>query len=402
MSLALSNPAWSSTDFSKYKELILQNNPNDLIHYNPSQNEYQPLRLSNDRLKEVLEVDNLALAQNKIFKVVEFKVLSEFTDEAPTLLSDEALPLTDLDARNVLFHLMRARAFYKKLDPQNAALDQPAIVRVRTNRKYNAEAHAGTQVAYNLSAHIPKHFGNLWEQEIWFGAQKDSFNITKKKVLLAILGSLSYIWAGPGALATIPTTLFSGYKGGVDMAKQPSEIYHEAFHWATNTEDLLPAGRYSHPLSENLANYFGSSIEGKPEFRGLKSFSDRRLTVSYRELKDVKRSRISLVYDYTSFVPTFLWAFRLQKILSADETDQLAWKITQAATHLSFPSDVPGMIRAALAGHPNTPAIEALLERYECSFHNLNERFKIYYEDINGLKLPDRPRRCGTEEDKKI
>ena len=70
-------------------------------------------------------------------------------------------------------------------------------------------------------------------------------------------------WIGLGTNSALG--LLTHYNGGIDGAKIPSVIYHEAFHWASDADGYFPMASEGNPVAEDYANYFGSSILNRPE-----------------------------------------------------------------------------------------------------------------------------------------
>jgi hypothetical protein len=395
----------ASTNFDAFSELLKEIDSGKIesyrvkppvIHYQSTYDRYVLLSWPKDDFAQKWGLqskgaDGEYLLENDFLKVVQFKPTVDSAGESA--LAEEVLSIQDLDGRNVFYHLMKAREYFLQIAPELGAIqgqgvNRKIVVRVRADRLFNEETHFSEIKAKNMSVYIPPHYDGKWDREIWFykrGSRTDWLS-------LGIDLAMSFTSLPLGPIFSL-ITLGQHHNSGIDFAKNPSWIYHEAFHWASDVDGILPVGRYSNPLSENLANYFGSVIEGQPEMGGMRSFTDRRLTRSYEKLKSVRRKKVQLAYDYTSFIPTALWHLR-KKILGAEVVDPIAWKMTGPISEKTWPSEMPAVFLDALGAHEKSGQVREFFQRHDCSFHNLNERFKDHFKTLYGLEVPARPAYC--------
>jgi len=353
---------------SDFSELLEQYKSQlSVVYYEPDQNEYQVRVYPESYFTQKLgtaEFDAKKL-ENKYFKVVEgFK--------------DEALPLSDLDGRNVFFHLNRAREYFYAIDPENPALNQKITVRVRVAQDYNVVTHYTDHAWFNDSRFVPANYRGKWQSEMWFHARKVKYDYLKP---LGDSISIAKFSATPLLGAFAYPILLDLYKdGGMDGAKIPSVIYHEAFHWATNHPSLLPTEPWSHPVSEDFANYFAISLSGQPSTGEMGEFSSRSRIRHYDRLRQVPLRRAKKVKYYNDFtlMPALMWQIRLA--MGQEKADQLVWRVVKASKKSMEPQDLFEILKNELRNDPaisDAQRIKLLdtFEKFEPSVKIINAKF---------------------------
>src|SRR6185295_390689 len=157
---------------------------------------YALLTLPEEEMVKKLELTDPAHLENAWFRVVEAE-------------TDEPLPLTDFDGRNVLYHLMEARAYYKGLADSTGvpspALDRKVVVRVRMTHGPNAAGGAShfTKVPHSDDSGYMPFLGGT--EEIWFFVRKATlrnfslYNFLSSEGLA--LASRAYVDAGLTAVS---------------------------------------------------------------------------------------------------------------------------------------------------------------------------------------------------------
>jgi hypothetical protein len=306
----------------------------------------------------------------------------------------ETLSNTDFDGDNVFYHLTKARAYYARL-AENSGFSDSAFtrkinVRVRVTEYYNPSTHFTKKLAYNDARYIPAEdpidaelnkdsSTGQWNQEIWFQSRKGILNMKKSDwAELAINSGISGTTGSWASLpVTIPLEIYEHYNAGLDPAKLPNVIYHECFHYVTDAEGYFPMASEGNPVAEDYANYFGSSINGKPEIAELNEFSSGFYKRSYKKIKDVKDTKESL-YNATSFGPSMFW--QIQKWLGRDRADQLIWNSLRYLKGSSKHTDVPKALSLAVQNDSALSAdevseIQELLSAHQKSYENLEKKF---------------------------
>ncbi|MCC6277364.1 MAG: hypothetical protein IT289_05565 [Oligoflexia bacterium] len=250
---------------------------------------------------ELSDSENSKL-ENRFFRIVE-------------ATGDEALPLSDFDGRNVLYHFMRARLFFQGLEATNHALSKSMTIRIRMAHAYNPVTHFSSRNSYNNARHIPEAIDGQWGPETWFHLPKPSVN-WPRSILNTILFSLTVPGIG---LTLLPANVISNSNGGLDAAKIPSVIYHEAFHWASDRGDLFPESQVYHWIPEDYANYFGAAMIDAPLRAESEAYAAPHFRKNFDRLKGRSGQASKMIesgaYNDTSFVPSLFWQIR--KILNA-------------------------------------------------------------------------------------
>src|SRR5207244_4267859 len=118
---------------------------------------------------------------------------------------------------------------------------------------------------------------------------------------------------------------------GIDAAKVPSVIYHEAFHWAADQLGVLPATAFGRPIADAFCNYFAASILGKGVVGGLDSFIDSHRTQRIDQVQFLAdnangrvRNRAKETHSRSSFVPSVFWSLRTK--VGASFIDKTVWQ----------------------------------------------------------------------------
>jgi hypothetical protein len=351
-----------------------------VIHYSPATEEYGILSSSKELYQKRVEIDGDIL-ENDYFKVVAF---DPYEVEGERRLKEEPLSLCDFDGRNVMYHLMRARNYFQKFDPESEALHRKITVRLRADRQYNFASRYGKRNFYNAAGYFPEHFDKGWGAEIWFFDRKTQLN-WKPVLLKSALTMLPK--PNPLALIAIPITIYSHWTFGADMAKIPAAIYNEAFHWATDAAHLLPANGFSNPVVEAYSNYFSAAISDNPRIADVESFIDRRWTQDISKVRRVKapkkstfsESRIRERFNYyrSPLIPALLWQIRMK--IGANAADSLIWSSVSRLKDTTRPSDLPEVILASTESQDLQTTLRAIFDSHRESLSNLDLLFEDYY-----------------------
>jgi hypothetical protein len=360
----------------------------ELIHETQSQNQIQiivPVAQSpNDNY-------NLTLISDSTFaKQLELTGLSTpaTLDNAYFQIVDDetsaSLPVGDFDGDNVLYHLMEARTYYAKLARgsgfPDAALEHKIVVRVRVDHGYNLVTHFAQWNDYNNSRYIPASFQGdsaaHWSQEIWFDSRKSQLSGVDW-YSVAVSSGLAVALQNWVALSATPLELLGQYNAGIDAAKQPGVIYHEAFHYSTDATGLFPMASEGNPVAEDYANYFGASILGRAQIADLMEYSGRYYKRDYSKIIEVDDTS-PLTYNAVPFGPSIFWNIREQ--LGQARADQLIWNSLKYLNGSSLATDEPKAISAAAQEDASLTTdevaqINALLEKYHQSYVNLELKF---------------------------
>jgi len=330
--------------------------------------------------------------ENSLFKVVEFDgEVQENGKHKP--LGNKTLHYSDFDGRNVFFHLNAAIRFFRTLDPQNPAIsaERKAItVRVRAHLQHHGETHYNVnQKGGNQSGYFAKDPSGRWGDEIWFYKRQSSF-----KKFKFITSTLIPALFTPWSLILTPLNYQQQHYSGYDTVKLPSVIYHEAFHYATDTEHLLKFSGTPQPVFEDLANYFAISILGAPRIAGLKAFSAKNAKRDFKKIQKVKKQKKKLTsYNYSGFVPQILWQIRTLE--GPQKTDQMVWQLAKIINAESWPSDILINLKELTTDFETASEILSVLDKFQCSFYNLNDQFEEFYKQILKLNPPPRPQICS-------
>jgi hypothetical protein len=370
--------ASNQEESSAFKRLVGSQSKDSLfvVEYVPSRDYYSVGAYPTpDELKNYLRIPREKnVLDGQYFKVVEGE-------------SDEALPLLDFDGRNAMFHLMRARSYYFQMDPSNPNLSRKVIVRVRMKRDYNVVTHFAERAESNDSRYIPADYENRWGAEIWFHVPQASTS-GKGSTLLIASSVVASILSGPMALFSIPENYGRFHDIGMDLAKVPSVIYHEAFHYST---DLAPypfgKGSDGDPLAEDLANYFGSVINGAPKIADIGAYVDSKRERDFSRIPTIKPTG-KLDYNYTNFMPAVLWNAR-KASAHPELFDRAVWDSMSFMTAQTKPSEFPAVLlhSMGLQGLSNSPeyvAIAIASKTRSSSFAALDRIFSRYYGDQVG------------------
>ena len=294
---------------------------------------------------------------------------------------EEVLPVDDFDGANVLFHLMRARAYFLQLangrGDENPALDRKIVVRVRVNHAYNLATHFAEIEDYNNARYIPRHFAGQWERELWFHERKALLQKMNWFGLTTVAGHsiISQDWMSAALLT--PLQLMERFNAGLDGAKTPDVIYHEAFHWATDADGHFPMTSEGHPVAEDYANYFASSLNGRPMLAEIEEFTSRFYKRSFRKIKAIKDTS-DLKYNATTFVPALFWEIR--RILGQARADQLIWNSMRWLRGSFRHTQVLDSVMAAAIddrdlGSEDVRRVRELFEKHATSFEKLERKF---------------------------
>jgi len=332
-----------------------------VIEYGQATDSYDVWTFKPEKFRELLDLHD-GFLENDYFRVVENT-------------GDQTLTIGDFDGRNVLYHLMKARTFFVKLEPANPALNHKIIVRVRVKKAYNAFTHFADFDAYNDARYIPAQWDEKWGAEIWFHSPRTRTNW--KAFALETAGAL---YPHPAATLIVgPLALHQYTFEGFDSAKTPSIIYHEAFHWASDRAGLFPTTNVSTPLLEDYANYFGSVILGVPQVGDLPGFNDPRAIRHYGHIKVLHRPIKKMNYNGTETVPSLLWAIRHH--INPELMDRAVWSSISSLSRRSFETDIPTAILGVMRKTPgiNESEIhytENLFKKYDKSLVNLDKSFQ--------------------------
>jgi hypothetical protein len=254
--------------------------------------------------------ESSTLLENDAFKVVEDQ-------------GNDALPITDFDGRNVLYNLMKGRAFYmslaEKTGIRSTAFARKITVRVRVTHAPNPFTHFSKVPHVNDSGYMP--FGD-GHPELWFFVRNSGFRgfSLYDFVTNEALAAISRTWWAAGAGAA--EEAYKDYDGGMDPAKLPNVIWHEAFHYSTDTPDLIKMVWAGFPPAEDYANYFASSFYGMPKLADLGAYSGHLYKRDYRKIHDLKQFQ-PLSYNSKALVPSILW--KVREIIGQEAADQIAW-----------------------------------------------------------------------------
>lgn len=307
--------------------------------------------LNPNQLEHSLELRN---PQQKLLDSQVFRVVRGETDET--------LPISDFAGRNVLYHLIKARKYFQSLDANNECLNKPIIVRVGVDRRYNVITKYSEEPSYNNARFIPDHYDGKWSNEMWFHPRKQKTKWKKIGMSIGLSAALE-----PHLLPlAIPLAIIQNHSGGFDSSLIPSIIYHEAFHWATNSEHLLKTYATRNPLAEDLANYFGSSIWDKPEMACLPGLSNT--CIKFKRIKKV-RSHLPAKSLYHPFLPALLWT--LGKKLGKKAIDHLAWELIKKMNNKDSYLEFYHLLADALAPYPEE--LQLLQKNYK-SFEKLEKQ----------------------------
>jgi hypothetical protein len=379
LSVAASGAA--STDFERFGNRVrlleartLQQERNDVgvIEFNFMENRYELRFFSIPAFRQAVGIppDSDCL-ENRYFRIVEFRVVS--FNSRPRELSDDCLRLTDFDGTNVLYHLMKAARFFEKLHGFQGPISQrQIIVRVRANHAWSRPDHVGLREEYNNAYYFPADADGRWNEELWFYRSKRTINW---KGILAQIALFAIPKPGP-KLALLPVFMSRNKDSGIDSAKVPSVIYHEAFHWAADQLRLLPAIAFGRPVADAFCNYFSASILGRGIVGGLDAFMDPKRTKRIDRLRPLRGGAHHSVRDLAKersahlrspFVPSVMWSLRTK--LGTAQVDAIVWQtLTELRGNYSFrvfPKAIRDAARKSVGDTRLVEHIETVLARSE-------------------------------------
>jgi hypothetical protein len=354
--------AVSSTDFERFGNRVRsleassfpqeQRNELGVIEFNFAQDRYELHFFPVPTFRQMLDIPaDSGCLENRYFRIVEFKVVS--FNARPRELSDVCLPLTDFDGRNVLYHLMKAARFFENLHEfQGPIARRQIIVRVRADRAWSRPDHVGLREEYNNAYYFPADAGGRWKEELWFYLSKPTIRWKGALAQVAL-----FTLPKPGLkLGLLPFFLTRNRDSGVDSAKVPSVIYHEAFHWAADQLGLVPASAFGRPIADAFCNYFSASILGKGIVGGLDAFMDPKRTRRIDRLRPLRSAAHNSVRNLAKernahlrspFVPSVMWSLRTK--LGTAPMDAIAWEaLAELSGNYSFRA-LPKAIRDATA-----------------------------------------------------
>ncbi len=354
---------------------------------------YGLLTQSRDDFANHLSLDDPSKLENAYFKIVEGE-------------GDQALSVGDFDGDNVLYHLMRAVRYYQKLSQNsgnaNSAIDpsnpRKSVVRVRVQNGTDPIVHFLSKADYNNSRYIPAEplsvqqineltheqdpahnpLIPIWSQEIWFDQKK---TITGKFDWYDLTSSLGLALATQNwiSMTSTPLEYLEKVNSGIDGEKIPDVIYHEAFHYSSDANGLFPMASEGNPVAEDYANYFGSSLNGRPEIAEISEFTSRYYKRDYSKIRDIDTTQgNSQNYNYYSFGPSMFWQIRNQ--LGQERADQLIWNSLQYIDGSFLHLDVPKAVSRAAhesstLSESEITAIDSLLAAHHQSYLNLELKF---------------------------
>jgi hypothetical protein len=131
------------------------------------------------------------------------------------------------------------------------------------------------------------------------------------------------------------------------------------------------------PVAEDYANYFGSSINGRPAIAEIDEFSSASYKRDYSKVKEIKNS-LPESYNSNPFGPAVFWQIRNQ--LGQKKTDQLIWNSLHYLNGSALHTDVPKAVSSAAHNDSDLNAdevsfIDTLFSRYSQSYINLELKF---------------------------
>lgn len=355
------------------EQIISKNEGTDLysvIDYSVPHKTHLVRLMPLESLQKRLHVES-EYAENSYFKIVDQQ--------------DAAQPLSNFDARNVLYHFMKARCYYEKLSPLNSQLNRQVIVRIGVTHDYNPITKASEKLSYNGARYIPKDRRGRWESEVWLHAPKDKYN----PMALTWLTGLA---ADPlSAVLSIVMAVKDFHQEGLDAAKIPGVIYNEAFHYFSDYEDGFKTGAWSHPVHEAYSNYFSASLLGNPKIADLDEYSAdwaRRVNFSKKPkalfVRDWRKSFLSddqkrkIYYKNVSQVPSMFWQMR--KELGQDIADQVIWSSMKHFKEIKH-INILGALMAAAQEHnltsSQTASIKEIFDRSTDVLQKLDRLFGL-------------------------
>jgi hypothetical protein len=357
-----------------------QNDPNQISVIIPvpdsPDNDYGLLLLPKDDFAIELGLKNKALLENDFYKIVENE-------------SSDALPVGDFDGDNVLYHLMKAHDYYLSLAIKTGAptanFNHKITVRVRVDHDFNSVEHFSQKLWYDNSCYITNHPDNGYDSEIWFFVRKAVWNKLDWYSIAMNTGS-AVMTKNYMNIGNILPDVVNKYSGGIDTAKLPNVIYHENFHWASDYPNVIPMPDSGNQVGEDYANYFGSSLGGKPTIAELKEFSGRNYTRHYQKVHAVKdpgdNAANPMAYNSQPFVPSLFWQFRDK--LGQARGDELVYRSLKFIRGGIFETLIPAAILDAVHEQKDlTPDevsfVEDQIKTYTTSFVNLQ---KYFYNDL--------------------
>jgi hypothetical protein len=359
-----------------------------VVQYDPASDQHSLRELTPSELERELKLapafpDRL---ENSWFRVVEG-------------MKEDVLPVNDFDGRNVLFHLMKARAYFSQFDSENLALQNKVTVRVRLDRDYNRVTRFAKSASHNNSRYIYTDYRARWGAELWFHSpeewredrtgvvMRDLVDLVQLNIPVDAQGRTSGFGLN---LKVIPgRRYFQPLRDiGMDLAKVPSVIYHEAFHWVSDAPYPFDFKTEGHPLKEDFANYFGSVLNGAPKIAEMVDYVDATRVRDFRLGGPIRASMVGRkAYNDTNLLPFVFWQVRRSAGEYALAADQLIWASLKRVTGKTRPSDLPSILRQecpASMEASDVPseqvgklcvAVDFALGLYERQIHELDRMF---------------------------
>ncbi len=317
-----------------------------IVQYDPSTDRHSLRELSASELEAELGLDPAqpGRLENSWFRVVEG-------------MKEDVLPISDFDGRNVLFHLTRARAYFSQFDPQNPALQNKVTVRVRLDRDYNRVTRFAKSASHNNSRYIYRDYRARWGAELWFHSpdewKEDGSTVVMRDLVDLVQLNIPVDAQGRTSGFGVNLKVIPGRRYfeplrdiGMDLAKVPSVIYHEAFHWVSDAPYPFDFRSEGHPLKEDFANYFGSVLNGAPKIAELVDYVDPTRVRDFRAGGPFRASVAGRKpYNDTNLLPFVFWQVRRSLREQAVAADQLIWASMKRVTLKTRPSDLPGILR---------------------------------------------------------
>lgn len=299
------------------------------VAQSPDQN-YGVDLLSRERFAELTELSTPEELENPILKLVEGE-------------SDQVLSTGDIDGDNVLYHLSRAREYFSSL--ASSAIERKVTVRLRMKAAFDPAKRFSSSADFNHSRYIPAERTGKWDPEIWFDARRGRLEEMDWYDMGVDAGHgvwqeswLSFAVSGPIQMA-------SHFNRGLDGAKIPSVVYHEAFHWATDREDFFPGISEDNPVAEIYADYFGSSLNNRPAMADIEEFSSRFFSRDYSKIPDLTKHVSPSNADLAAFCPSLFW--KVRDLLGAPRADRLFWRSIPELYGSAHVTDIPPALQRA-------------------------------------------------------
>jgi hypothetical protein len=317
-----------------------------VVQYDPASDQHSLREFTPSEIEQELKLASASpdRLENSWFRVVEG-------------MKEDVLPVSDFDGRNVLFHLMKARAYFSQFDSENPALQNKVTVRVRLDRDYNRVTRFAKSASHNNSRYIYTDYRARWGAELWFHSpeewQEDRTGVVMRDLVDLVQLNIPVDAQGRTSgfglnLKVIPgRRYFQPLRDiGMDLAKVPSVIYHEAFHWVSDAPYPFDFKTEGHPLKEDFANYFGSVLNGAPKIAEMVDYVDATRVRDFRLGGPIRASMVGRkAYNDTNLLPFVFWQVRRSLGEQAVAADQLIWASMKRVTGKTRPSDLPNILR---------------------------------------------------------